>query len=292
MGPEGFKLLAALFYLAGAILALAGLRWASAREGPWPHVLLGLGLTVHSVSIGVHCARSETHFFTSLHESLWLFSWALAIGYLVALLGWGMRSLGTLLLPLCVALLVVSMLSKEPGKAPPAGLASHPLFSVHVLSAILGYGLFLTACAVSLLYLLEQRLLKRKVFNALFRALPSLEKMERAETLCAWIGFVLFTVAVGTGATMAKSSGQTAWYFEPMVISTWITWLVFLFLVVGRASGRLAGRATARTILIGGALVVCTFLLRHPFREEHKTTGRAPEPAPAALLLNPAEGAP
>ncbi|GMV79915.1 MAG: hypothetical protein AMXMBFR7_10990 [Planctomycetota bacterium] len=287
MGPEAFKLLAAGCYLSGAVAALVGLKRTEVREGSWQHVLLGMGLTVHSVGIGVHCAQSQTHFFTSIEESLWLASWALAIGYLVALVGWSLRSLGALMLPLSAALLLISFAFREPGPPPTAGLAAHPLFTVHVLSAYLGYGLFMTATAVSLLYLFEQALLKRKIFNYLFRALPSLEKMERAETLIAWIGFVLFTVAVGTGATMAKRSGQAAWYLEPKIISTWLTWIVFLVLVVGRASGRLAGRATARTILLGAVLVVCTFFLAHPFRE---TADGQSAMAPARTALGRGEG--
>lgn len=275
MTPEVFFLLALAVYALGAALALGGLRWEPLRRGPGQHLATGLGVLLQTFGIGLHCARSETHFFTSKFESVWLLAWTLGLAYLALLLCWNMRALGSLVLPLIVALLVAARLYTEPGLPPAALAARHPLFAVHILSAFFGYGLFLTACAASVLYLEEHRLLKRKLFGFLLQGLPSLEKLERTATLCAWAGLLIFTVAVGTGATMAKRTGQAHWYLEPFVLSTQTTWLVFLVLVVGRATGRLAGRAAAKVILVGAGLVLVTFLIGHPFREALSSTARA-----------------
>ncbi|MCW8131812.1 MAG: cytochrome c biogenesis protein CcsA, partial [Planctomycetota bacterium] len=263
-----------------ACVAIGSFRVPGLRGGPWLHLAVIAAAIFHSAGIGVHCAHSSTHFFTSHAENLWLLSWTLGIGYLALLLGFRMRTLGALTLPLSSAMLFVSRFVTQPGLPPTAAAAQHPLLPVHIMCAFLGYGLFLTACAASVLYLEEHRLLKRKIFGVLFHGLPSLEKLEKAATLCTWAGFGLFTVALGTGAFLAKHyGGGEAWYLEPKILATQATWLVFLVLLVGRLSGRLIGRASAKTVLVGAALVVGTFLLAHPFREQ---------PAPAATHAEPA----
>lgn len=279
MVAQHFFLLSAMAYAAGAGVALGGLRWNSLREGPWQHLAVIAAVPFQTIGIGVHCANSSTHFFTSPAETLWLFSWALGIGYLALLVGLGMRSLGALILPITAALLAASHFTTQPGQPPAAAAASHPLLPVHIMSAFLGYGLFLTACAASVLYLEEHRLLKRKMFGVLFRSLPSLQKLDRAAVLCTWAGFALFTLAVGTGAFLAKHyGGGETWYLEPKILATQATWLVFLVLLIGRLSGRLIGRASAKTVLFGAVLVVATFLLSHPFREAVPRQGAASAP--------------
>ena len=73
------------------------------------------------------------------------------------------------------------------------------MLALHILAAFLGYGLFLTACGASILYLEQTKLLKRKVFGALFRDLPSLERLERLELVCAWMGLGIFALALAAG---------------------------------------------------------------------------------------------
>jgi len=269
MNTQHLLMLAALAYSVGAAFAWAGLRWEALRRGPWQHLASALALLLHTTGIGYHCAQSSSHFFASTAEMLWLLAWTLGIGYVALLVGLGMRTVGVLVLPVITTLLVIARFAPQTGAPPLEEVASNPWLPVHIASAFLGYGLFLTACAASVMYLGSHRLLKRKLFGVLFHSLPSLEKLERAITACSWVGFVIFTLALGTGAYLAKRKlGEGAWYLEPKTILTQATWLVFLVLVVGRVSGRMAGRAAAHAVLVGAALVIATFLVAHPFREE------------------------
>ena len=285
MNTQHLLLMAALAYGIGAVLALAGLRGEALRKGPWQHLAAVIALSLHTAGIGYHCAGSTTHFFSSTAEMLWLLAWTLGIGCVALLVGLGMRTVGALVLPVITALLVLSRFTAQTGAPPPLEVAGNPLLPIHIASAFLGYGLFLTACAASILYLESHRLLKRKLFGVLFHSLPSLEKLERAITVCSWAGFAVFTLALGTGAYLAKRKlGEGAWYLEPKTLLTQATWLVFLVLVVGRVSGRMAGRASARAVLMGAALVVATFLVAHPFREE---TAPKPDQAREVVAFSP-----
>ena len=252
-------------YLVAALIAALGLKKSDAPRGHAQTIVIAAGIVLHSAGIGVYCAQAKTHFFTSQAEVLSLFSWSLALGYLGLLAVWRMRVLGILVMPLSAGLLAAGFFLPAPGPTPSGGVASHPLFATHVLTAFLGYGLFLTACAASVVYLQEHRLLKQKTFSILFRGLPSLQQLERAVGLLSWVGLGLFTVAVGTGIILAQASGHPEWYREPQVLSAIAVWLVFLVLCIGRLAGRLAGRATAHVVLIGAGLVLVTFVISHPF---------------------------
>lgn len=261
MTPEAVSLAALVCFAAGAGVAIAGFQVEALRKNSYQFLLVGLGVLLKSIAIGMECARSDNHLFNSPSEVYGLLAWALSCSFLVALAVSAARSLGALILPLVAILLALSHLLTRESAAP--GFAPNRYLAPHILSAFLGYGLFLTACGGSVLYLEQARLLKRKMFGAIFRDLPSLERLERLELICAWLGLSAFTIAILTGAVMAHELKLPFWA-EPKIIATEITWLIFFTLLVGRAIRRLNGRAAAKFVLAGAALVLCTFLLTHP----------------------------
>ena len=266
MSPEQFVLLALVLYVSGAVAALLGLRY----DRRWPRAQAGavlLAVLAQTAGISVHCAHSPTHYFTSGAEILWLLSWSAGVNYLVLLAAWRMNALGLLILPLNAALLAASFLFPYPGPPPVGGLDRDPLYPVHVMSAFLGYGLFVTGCAASVLYLRAQALLKRKLFGVLFAGLPSLERLDRTAAWSVAAGLFLFTVALALGTVLAVRANVAHWYLHPKILVAEATWLVFLVLAAGRLAGRLTGRGAANTILAGAGLVAATILLGHPFRE-------------------------
>ena len=266
MSPETFVLAALAAYAAGFAAAVAGLRYRSARERPWQLILVALGILLQTAGLGAHCHQSPTHYFTSGTEILWLLAWAAGVNYLLVLAAWRMRALGVLILPLNAGLLAASFLFTYPGPPPVGGLDHNPLYPVHVLSAFLGYGFFLTACAASLLYLRAEWLLKHKLFTVFFQEMPSLERIERSAAHSVWAGLALFTVALGLGGFLCWRQGIEGWYGLPKILAAEATWLIFVVLALGRLAGRLVGRTAAKTILAGAALVGATIVLGHPFR--------------------------
>ncbi|HYF48976.1 MAG TPA: cytochrome c biogenesis protein CcsA [Planctomycetota bacterium] len=271
MSAEVLSILALACFAIGAAAALLAFRVEALRSSWLQLGAAGLGMVFKTAAIGMACADSQTHFFNSPSEMIGLLAWSLGFSYLIALTVSAARSLGAVIMPLVVVLSIISLfISRETvGIAVPM----QRLFAVHVLSAFLGYGLFLTACGASVLYLEQARLLKRKMFGAIFRDLPSLERLERLEMICSWLGLAIFSVAMITGAIMASESGKPFW-LEPKFMSAQVTWLVFLVLVIGRAARRLSGRTAAKCVLAGAALVLLTLALGHPFGRPQTAAGR------------------
>lgn len=264
-------------FILGALAAIAGFRYAAFKQPGWQYFFAGLGALLKTAAIGMACKSAATHFFNSVSDIYGLMAWALALSYLLALFVSGARSLGALALPVVAGLMALSITSdatQTPISTPPA------LFATHIICAFLGYGLFLTACGASVLYLEQNRLLKRKAFGVLFQDLPSLERTERLEILCSRLGLLVFTIALGTGIQMASKSSGTNW-LDWKVVSTFVTWFVFFALVTGRMMRWINGRMAAKCVLAGAALVILTFALSHP-REKQATTGSAPNAARVA----------
>jgi len=252
----------------GALAAIAGFRYAAFKRPDWQYFFAGLGALLKTASIGVACKSSTSHFFNSASDIYGLMAWALALCYLLALFVSGARSLGALAMPVVAGLMGLSLVSDsaQTQMSTPPGL-----FSTHIICAFLGYGMFLTACGASVLYLEQNRLLKRKTFGALFQDLPSLERIERIEIMCSRLGLLIFTIALGTGVQMAAKSSGTNW-MDWKIVSTFVTWLVFFALVTGRSLRWINGRTAAKCVLAGAALVILTFALGHP-REKQTTAG-------------------
>ena len=262
MIEETLSLAALLCFALGAALAIAGFRVKLVRNVAYPCLAAGLGFLLKTLAIGAGCHYSRTHFFNSPSETAGLFAWALAFCYLLSLFISTARSLGALLLPFITLLLAAGLLLGRQSADP--GVPANWLLAGHILSAFLGYSLFLTACGASLLYLEEVHLLRRKIFGVILSDLPSLERLGRLASWCTWVGWAIFTATLCTGIILTREAHKSVLQ-DPKILATEITWLVFLLLALGRATRFLHGRRAALFTLAGAVLVLATFAVSHPF---------------------------
>ena len=268
MSPQFFVGLAMVAYALGALASFVSVGRQKRPSVALPFALAVTAVLAQTIGLSVHCATSETHYFTSSMEILWLLAWSIGVNCVVILAAWRIAGLGTLILPLNVVVLAASLLAQYPGAAPVSGVDRHPLYAPHVLLAFLGYGFFLTACAIGILYLRAEWLLKHKVFGAMLQGMPSLERLDRTAGRCVWVGFVFFTLALLQGGYLAHVFHVSSWFLHPKMLAAEITWLVFLVLIVGRLAGRVIGRLAAQTVLVGAALVGLTIVLGHPLQPD------------------------
>src|SRR6185295_5432600 len=110
MTPELVSIGALICFALGAAVAIAGFRVEALRKNSYQFVLVGLGVFLKTASIGMHCARTDSHFFNTPSEVYGLLAWALSCSFLVALAASAARSLGALILPLVTVLLALSHL--------------------------------------------------------------------------------------------------------------------------------------------------------------------------------------
>ena len=222
--------------------------------------ILLIAFIAHGVDIGWRGVE-RVHPAASVREALGFLAWIIAGGYLLAALRYRLDLAGAVLSPIVLGVLAAARLS--PAGNPQEDLSL--LGRIHISLATVGVGIFALASALSAIYLLEERNLKKKRFDHLsFKHQDApLEALDRMSQRLVLAGFPVFTVAVGLGIAWVSERGETMLRPEyPIAI---ITWMTYGALVAVRLGLGWRGRRTARLSLAGfGAalLVLAIYFVR------------------------------
>jgi cytochrome c-type biogenesis protein CcsB len=220
---------------------------------------LAVGFVVHALAIGFGCREFGGLEFFTLRGGAIFFAWLLAAGYLLFQRVYRMPSVGAFVSPLVVMLLIPTLFG--PLDVPmdvPEAVKSRWL-PVHVSASFAGLACFALAAGVAVMYLLQERQVKGKKFGALFSRLPPLESLDRLNHRLVRIGFVIFTVALVTGAIFAHHAWGRAWEWDQKQIFSLAAWLLYGAIIQLRRSGW-HGRRNAYLTLVGFAIVFVSFV--------------------------------
>jgi len=253
--------LAASLYAIGAgayILYFARprhVRAASVGQG-----LVLAAFLVHAVSIGVACAEFGGTEFFNLRGGFGMLAWIAAGAFLLLQRFYKLPSVGAFVLPLILVSVLPGIFWVGPNArwAIPQSIRG-PSLTVHIASATGGVALFGFAFGVALMYLLQEREVKGKHFGALFSRLPSLDALDRLNQRLVRSGFVIYSVALVTGALVAKKAWGSPWSWDPQQIASLIVWLLYGAMVQLRHIG-VHGRRYALLTLAGFALVLTSMI--------------------------------
>ncbi|HVN87679.1 MAG TPA: cytochrome c biogenesis protein [Candidatus Binatia bacterium] len=143
---------------------------------------------------------------------------------------------------------------------PPLPSTIHTVWlPAHIAPVFLGYAILTVAFCISLLYLLQEQQLKAKRKSGLRRRLPSLEALDELNYRFVTWGFTLFTIGMITGSVLAKERWGAFWSWEPVQLSSLVTWLVYAVLLQTRLVGW-RGRRAATLTIVGFALLLVSLL--------------------------------
>lgn len=196
---------------------------------------------------------------TNLHESLSFFSLCVVGVYLALQRRYRAYILGSFVTPVALVIMLASAsFSREIAPLNPA-LKSNWL-AIHTIVAFAGYAAFAVAFSAGVMYLLQERFLKKKRLGLLYRRLPSLETLDDINYRCLTIGFPLLTIAIVTGAIWAESAWGSYWSWDPKETWSLITWFVYAALLHGRLTTGWRGRRAAVLAIIGFGVLLFTFL--------------------------------
>lgn len=241
---------------AALLVVLAGHK----RARPLALVLVAIAFAAHGTDIGWR-GTQHVHPAQSVREAIGFLAFIITGGYLLASTRYRLTLGGAAVMPVSLVLLVVARLS--PAGAKPEDLSS--LGRIHISLATIGVGVFALASALSVIYLVEERALKKKKFDTLAfkdKGAP-LEALDRLSHRLVWVGFPIFTVALVLGAVWVSKLGESL--DRPEYALAAITWAAFAALLVMRQAYGWRGRRAAKLTLTGfGAalLVLAIYLVR------------------------------
>lgn len=248
----GFYLLATGAF----ILHLFSPRDAFSRAGQW---LLLAGFVGHAVKFAFlfHDAGFPALAQTAATHSF--YGWLMVGVYLTVQLQYRLPILGGFVAPLAFLMSLRSIALGEPGLETPPALLTYWL-PLHVTLALLGNAVFALAFAVSVVYLAVRRQLKQKRMTGLSRTVPALETLDRLnKTFLVW-GFPLMTLGILTGSVWAHAQWGNFWSWDPRLITSALTWLLYGILLQGRLTAGWRGRKAALWTIAGFLIVLGYFL--------------------------------
>jgi len=220
---------------------------------------IGFGFLTHALAILFAWVESGHPPITNLHEALSFFAFVIVLAFLVSYARYRLDSLSVFVFPLVFILTLAVNLTSSPQSPRPEILRSL-WFYIHIPTTILGYAAFFVAFSAGIMYLIQERELKRKRPQAFYYRLPSLEICDDLAYRSLSVGFPLLTIGIVAGALWANRALPQLSGWDPKIIWSVITWLVYAVLIHYRLSAGLRGRRAALMSIVGFVIVLFTFI--------------------------------
>ena len=219
---------------------------------------LGLGLLSHAGAIAVEAAHIHRLPVTDVRSALSFYAFLVTVAFFFLYLRYRITSLGLFMLPFVFVLTLISAF--RPVRPFDLSAFRGGWLAVHISSTILGYtGFFLTFVA-AVMYLMQENELKSKTPHAFYYRLPSLEVCDELYYRSLVFGLPLLTLGILTGFIWASRTWKGPWEFDPKILASMVSWLIYLVLFSTRVSGGWRGRRAAYVAIFGFATIMVTFL--------------------------------
>ncbi len=209
----------------------------------------GMGGVFHFVSI-VDQGVAAGHFPASnIFESLSLCAFAVTVLFLISSWRYPLESLSAFIFPLVFMMTLAAALSTHVGNWSSPVLRNAWLIA-HVVAALLAYAALTFTAVAAILYLFQERQLKRKQPSTWSQRLPPLGMLDEIITRSIGAGFAFITAGMLAGSIWAFIEFGTRWVTKPSIGLSYVTWGIYLALVFFRASAGWRGRKVAVLALI------------------------------------------
>jgi ABC-type transport system involved in cytochrome c biogenesis permease subunit len=244
--------LTASIYLIAALVASLGLALPAPRLGRFSLLLLGAGVIAHAGCFGAMHVGGATPPLNELPVAVSFMALIGTIFYLVLARKARLLSLVVLVAPMAfVSVFVAGLRLPDPSVVEAVEGAGGSWEHAHVLLASSGLALLGIAGVAGMFYLLEHKRLKSKRrIGPRFR-FPSLEALDRVNSIALGIGFPLLTLGVITGMFWVEKTNGRVWTGTPHEVWSVIAWLVYAVVVALRFT-RDQGARHAAASAVGG----------------------------------------
>jgi ABC-type uncharacterized transport system permease subunit len=266
MGSHLLGWVAVFLYLAAEVLAIVSLRRPKPAVDLAGALCLAAGLAVHFGDLQLRARALGSVPYRTLEGSVSLFGWMLGIAYLALWIRHRERAMGAFLIPIVVIASAIGMLL--PARVTPSTPQTRgALFAFHVTFAILAYAAFTFSFVLSVLYLIQNRQIRRKQTGLLFSRLPALEIIARMNRTAVSIGLAVLVLALLIGVARA----QRLWgsLVDPKIEWALVTLIVYALLLWLDRRGWRGTRVAALSILGFGVVLFSYTVVNMYFSTAH-----------------------
>ncbi len=245
-----------VLYLAAMVLYFIFFALKNEKAGKIAGWIMALGFVLHTsamITRGIGAGRLPL---TNQYEFATSFAWGICLCFLIFLRKYSFQALGTFVTPVIFLIIgYAAMQSREVRELMPA-LRSNWL-GIHVSTAIISYGAFGVSFAVSLMFLLRQKMKD----NAFWQEhIPQEEKLDLISYRAVSLGFLFLTFVIVTGAIWAERAWGSYWSWDPKETWSLITWIIYALYLHLRLSKGWRNKSAALFAVIGFICVIFTYI--------------------------------
>jgi len=231
------------------------------QREPLQRAAIGLmlaGFLLHTITLVACGIRTGNFPVNNLHDTLSVTAWTIAAVFLGISFRYRLKILGIYAVPLITLTMIAAYHMPESEAHQPHLFKSWWLVA-HIVTTFIGNAGFTLACGLGILYLIQERAIKRKTRGFFFSRLPSLELLDATGYACIVLGFSMITIGLVTGVVYAKDVWGRFWSWDPKEVWAVITWLFYAALLHERLTVGWRGRRAALMAIIGFAVMLFTF---------------------------------
>lgn len=246
-------------YVVASVLFLRFLVRGTGEEGErLAPRLVAAGAALHAAHIVVSSLVLRVCPVEGIHFPMSVASMLMCVAYLWGRARYRVEVAGAFVAPLALTSLLASrfVAVSDPGKS-----VRGVLLPFHVTMNLVGIALFALAFSAATLYLVQERLVKRKRIDGVSRRLPPLDALDRAEHRFLLAGFPLLTIGIVTGTVWAGRVESGAPGEVLRAVFGYVTWLVIAGVLFLRAAAGWRGRRAAYGTIAGFGLAVAVLVI-------------------------------
>lgn len=219
------------------------------------HGVLALALATHGFGIYRQMVLPDGYHF-AFFKICSLFFWTANFLILLSSLRKPLQNLFLITLPISIVALLTSLYSETGAAA--VYLKLDVKAAMHILLSILAYSTMIVATVQTLLLAFQNYQLRHKHPTGLVRLLPPLQTMEHLLFELLWVGQILLTLVIVTGAFQIENIA--AQHLHHKIVFTTLAWLIYATLLWGRHYLGWRGNSAIRWSLSGFASLVLAYL--------------------------------
>jgi HemX protein len=192
-----YLILSTLAFAAGLVHAIQELRARRWLEGRWHWLPLAVGFAFQTAYIYVRSREVGGCLLTQGSPAGWFvfIAWSLVLLYFLVGSSHRLSVLGVFTAPLVMALHAIALTWPEP-KTAAAVKSGNPWPEIHVGLTMIAYAAFALGCISGIVYLTQERLLKRRRIAGIFYQLPPLPAAAKSIFRLTWLGCLILSLAM------------------------------------------------------------------------------------------------
>ena len=227
--------------------------------------LLAFFLTLNGIKLGYHPATNTFFTFNFLAMLIYILYFVFEFKFKVKLLS-------VFILPVGFFFNVVAAFQSK--LTPEVVSKISPVFlGIHTGFLLLGEAMFLISFGASIMYLIQNRNLKKKSFGGWYSRLPALDDLEFIAGVGILGGFPMLTAGLLVGFYWAANLWHNSlWYFDAKVIWSLIVWILYGYIFYCKITEKLKGKRFINLVIIGFILVIISFFITVFFPSIHSLT--------------------